>query len=49
MNLLISALILLSLNIPADLSASCWEDYPWGKPEKTTRYGKNGVFQYSVY
>ena len=36
MNLLISALILLSLYIPADLSASCWEDYPWGKSEKTT-------------
>lgn len=36
MNSLISMLILFSLYIPANLTASCWEDFPWGKSEGST-------------
>ena len=36
MAILISDLILLSLYAPEKLSASCWDDYPWGKSESTS-------------
>ena len=36
MVILISDLILLSLYAPEKLSASCWDDYPWGKSESTS-------------
>ena len=36
MAILISALILSSLYAPEKLSASCWDDYPWGKSESTS-------------
>lgn len=36
MSILKSALFFLVLIIPLNLSASCWEDYPWGKSESTS-------------
>ena len=36
MAIIISALILSSLYAPEKLSASCWDDYPWGKSESTS-------------
>ena len=36
MGILKSALFFLVLIIPLNLSASCWEDYPWGKSESTS-------------
>lgn len=33
---IISVFTFLSLNTPVNLSASCWEEYPWGKIESTS-------------